>query len=137
MHKRSAIRKENKENKEKRKRGRPPKQRPSQAELPVLTQIPEIKSDQTEASIVKDAPETSYFVLCNGKPIKNIKELADIMEDLEDQVFNYHVTTDKNDFATWVKDIFKDIELAEKLAGVKDKKNMQLVLYRHIAHKLW
>ena len=66
-----------------------------------------------------------------------IKELADIMEDLEEHVFHYHVKEDSNDFANWIKDIFKDIELAEKIAGVKNKKHMQLVIYKHIAHKLW
>lgn len=85
----------------------------------------------------KDAPQEHYFILCNGKPLKNIKELADVLEDLEDHVFNFHVQPGKNDFATWIKDIFKDIELAETLAGVKDKKHMQLVLYKHITHKLW
>lgn len=122
--------------KEKRKRGRPPKKK----KLDEIKNeaVPELQTELiTETTVKRDAPETSYFILCNGKPVKNIKELADIMEEIEDQVFNHHVTPDKNDFATWVKDIFKDIELAEKLAGVKDKKHMQLVVYKHIAHKLW
>ena len=121
---------------EKRKRGRPPKNKKlSESKKEV---VPEVQTELiTENTIKRDAPETSYFVLCNGKPVKNIKELADVMEELEDQIFNYHVTTEKNDFATWIKDIFKDVELAEKLAGVKDKKHMQLVLYKHITNKLW
>lgn len=122
--------------KEKRKRGRPPKKK----KLDEIKNeaVPELQTELiTETTVKRDAPETSYFMLCNGKPVKNIKELADVMEEIEDQVFNHHVTNDKNDFATWVKDIFKDIELAEKLAGVKDKKHMQLVVYKHIAHKLW
>jgi len=136
MHKRSVVQKE------KRKRGRPPKNKniseknlgrhTEEAGLGKFQKLPEAK-----AAVLADAPETSYFLLCNGQPVKNIKELADVMEVIEDQVFNHHVTPEKNDFAIWVKDIFKDIELAEKLAGVKDKKNMQLVLYKHIAHKLW
>jgi hypothetical protein len=122
--------------KEKRKRGRPPKKK--RLDEIKNEAVPELQTELiTETTVKRDAPETSCFILCNGKPVKNIKELADIMEEIEDQVFNHHVTSDKNDFATWVKDIFKDIELAEKLAGVKDKKHMQLVVYKHIAHKLW
>jgi len=119
--------------KEKRKRGRPPKKKPTQEQVAPaqLAQQPE------QHPIKRDAPETSYFVLCNGKPVKNMIELADVMEEMEDHVFSHHVTPEKNDFAIWVKDIFKDAELAEKLAGVKDKKHMQLVLYKHITHKLW
>jgi len=123
--------------KEKRKRGRPPKKK--KAEAPAQEGfLPELEVKQKpELKVKKDAPESQCFMLCNGKPVKNIKELADIMEELEEHVFNFHVTPEKNDFATWVKDIFQDVELAEKLAGIKDKKHMQLVLYRHISHKLW
>lgn len=121
---------------EKRKRGRPPKKK--RLDEVKKDAVPEMQTELITANTIKrDAPETSYFVLCNGKSVKNIKELADVMEELEDQIFNHHVTPDKNDFATWIKDIFKDIELAEKLAGLKDKKHMQLVLYKHITHKLW
>jgi len=128
--------------KEKRKRGRPPKhkkniEKKAQEEVRDVVQetLPEVTAKVP--AIRKDAPETSYFILCNGKPVKNIKELADVMEELEDAVFNHHVNNDKNDFATWIKDVFKDIALAEKITGAKDKKHMQLVLYKHITHELW
>ena len=88
-------------------------------------------------SLKRDAPEANYFILCNGKPVKNIKQLADIMDEIEDQVFNHHVRAEHNDFSAWVKDVFKDVELAEKLSVAKDKKHFQLVIYKHIAHKLW
>ncbi len=127
------MRKKSITHKEKRKRGRPPKNQTAQ----VMREEPQAVPDKTLKAINRDAPETSYFILCNGKPVKNIKELADVMEEKEDQVFNHHVNTEKNDFATWVKDVFNEIELAEKLAGVKEKKHMQLVLYKHITHKLW
>lgn len=119
----------------KRKRGRPPKYKNKLSDSgtePALAVLPELKS-----GVKRDAPQEHYFILCNGKAVKNLKELADLMEELEDQVFNYHVTAEKNDFATWIKDIFNEIELAEKLAGIKDKKHIQLVLYKHITHKLW
>jgi hypothetical protein len=130
MHRKSAVQKE------KRKRGRPPKHKKAEKTGLEEREMPKLQ-ESVQITIKSDAPETNYFVLCNGKPVKNIRELADVMEELEDQVFNYHVTPEKNDFANWVKDIFKDIELAEKLAGAKDKKHMQLVLYKHITHKLW
>lgn len=105
----------------KRKRGRPRKPRPFNPDHPIR----------------RDAPQENVFILCNGQPVKNVKELADIMDKLEDSVFSHHVRQDKNDFAAWVKDVFKDTELAEKLAGVKDKKHFQLAVYKHIVHKLW
>ncbi len=117
--------KKTKNRKGKRKRGRPPKKKTRQ------------RKAVSKARVKRNAPKENYFILCNGKPVKNIKELADIMEELEDSVFNHHVNDDGNDFANWVKDIFRDIELAEKITGVKNKKHMQLVIYKHITHKLW
>ncbi len=76
-----------------------------------------------------------YFILCNGKPVKHVKELADIMEHLEDQVFNHHVSNNKNDFAPWVRDVFKDITLAKKIAGIKQKDHLRIVLYKHMLNK--
>lgn len=118
----------NKRGREKRGRGRPPKKK---------TRKKTTSKKAKKTSVKRNASKKHYFILCNGKPVKNIKELADLMEDLEDQVFNHHVRTDGNDFAKWIKDIFKDIELAEKLAGAQDKEHMQLVIYKHITHKLW
>lgn len=114
-----------KKEKVRKKRGRPPKKKTYE------------RKTISKTRIKKNAPKEKYFVLCNGKPVKNIKELADVMEGLEDHVFNYHVGTNRNDFANWVKDIFKDVELAEKIAGIKDKKHMQLIIYKHVTHKLW
>ena len=115
--------------KKKRGRGRPPKKKTRQKKT--------TKRASKKTKYNKDAPKENYFVLCDGKQVKNIKELADVMEDIEKHVFDHHVTPDSNDFAKWVEDIFKDVGLAKKLAGVKEKGRMQLVLYKHITHKLW
>ncbi|MBU1198627.1 MAG: hypothetical protein KKF46_08065 [Nanoarchaeota archaeon] len=121
----------------KRKRGRPPKKKTTGKKKPT-TQTTDTKTTiQKKPDICKDAPEMNYFVLCNGQPVKNVKELADVMDEIEEHVFDHHVTSDKNDFANWIEDIFKDMELAQKLAGAKEKKHMQLVIYKHITHKLW
>jgi hypothetical protein len=94
------------------------------------------KTAKSISKIVKDAPAEHYFILANGQPIKNVKELADALEHLADDVFNHHVTHDKNDFANWIQHIFEDTELAKELAGTKDKHHTRIVLYKHIVRKL-
>jgi hypothetical protein len=59
-----------------------------------------------------------------------------VLERIEDHVFNHHVTSDRNDFATWIHDVFKDVKLAQEIAGLKDKKHIQFVIYKHISHKM-
>lgn len=93
-------------------------------------------SSKTKSKVTSNAPVDSYFILCNGQPIKNVRELADMLEEIRDEVFNCHVNPDKNDFATWIHDVFDDIELAKQLAGVKDKTNIRIVLYKHLIKKL-
>jgi len=90
-----------------------------------------------QEKIRKNAPATQYFILCNGQRVKNVKELADTMEYIEEEVFNHHANPEKNDFVNWVKDVFKEVKLAEKIAKAKNKEHVQLIIYKHIANKLW
>jgi hypothetical protein len=71
--------------------------------------------------VVRVAPPEHVFWLCNGQTLKNLEELEKALETIDNGVFSYHVNAEKNDFANWIKDIFMDIELAEKLKGVMDK----------------
>ncbi|MFP4524293.1 MAG: hypothetical protein ACLFO2_03205 [Candidatus Woesearchaeota archaeon] len=94
------------------------------------------KEDKRKA-VKRDAHPDQVFVMVNGHRLKNVKELADVMERIEDHVFNHHVTDDKNDFANWLHDVFEDVELARKIAKAKSKDRVQFVLYKHISHNLW
>jgi len=81
---------------------------------------------------VPQAPPEHYFVLADGRVLKDYKELADIMDDLADNVYLHHVNKERNDFAKWIEDIFQDKELAERLRKASGKHNVQLIIYRHI-----
>lgn len=98
------------------------------------------KSAKTKVEVYtlgRDAPGQRYFILANGHPVKHVAHLAEILDDLEDHVFDHHVNPERNDFHTWVKDVFKDVELAKKMLGVNRKEDLQLVIYKHAAHKAW
>jgi hypothetical protein len=76
------------------------------------------------------------FVLCDGRIIKDYLELARILETLNDDVFCYHVTNEKNDFANWINDIFKEEELATDLRLVKSRAEMIALLYENLFDRL-
>lgn len=84
-------------------------------------------------NLTREIPHEKYFILANGQPVKNVAELAAILDQMEDHVFSHHVTNDRNDFHNWIKDVFEDVELAKKVLGAHDKKHLQLVIYRHMA----
>ncbi len=85
--------------------------------------------------ILKDAPETQYFLFCDGHPVKNVTQLADKLEHIKDEVFNHHVTENRNDFVNWIKDVFREIELAEEISGLKNKDHVRLAIYKHVVKK--
>ena len=76
-----------------------------------------------------------YFMLCSGGIIKNVKELALTLDYLSDEEFNHHVNHERNDFSNWIKDVFKEKELAEHLAATQDKKDSQIIMLKHLINK--
>ncbi len=84
---------------------------------------------------IQDVPEERHFYFVNGERVKNVKELAEIMDRIEQEVFDYHVNEEKNDFYNWIRHVFDDIELAEKLVGVTGPKHLQFTIYKHVADK--
>lgn len=90
-------------------------------------------SRQRVYNLTREVPEYHYFVLANGQPVKHVAELASILDQLEDHVFQHHVTAEKNDFHNWIRDVFEDVELAKKVSGATDKRRLQLIIYKHMA----
>jgi len=41
----------------------------------------------------------------------------------------------KNDFASWIKDVFREQKLAEELLKTTDKDKTQLIILKHIIKK--
>ena len=108
---------------------------------PVKTSAPRIAKPSVQPvasrvrvyNLTREVPGEKYFILANGQPVKNVAELASLLDQLEDRVFHHHVTPDRNDFHNWVKDVFEDVELARKMLNISDKKHLQLVIYKHMA----
>ncbi|MEM4330531.1 MAG: hypothetical protein QW273_00810 [Candidatus Pacearchaeota archaeon] len=80
------------------------------------------------------APEVSFF-LVNGGILKNIPELVSALKEMPDETYNYHVTKEKNDFANWIRDIYKNEELANKLFKAKNKKEVIKILEKALVEE--
>ena len=62
-----------------------------------------------------------HFRVINGLELRNMCDLADALEVMDDQTFAYHVNDTRNDFAEWVKDILGDQHLAEKMENLESR----------------
>ena len=81
---------------------------------------------------LSDAPAGKAFVLHTGNVILSLKELSESLKTMPDEIFHYHVNSEKNDFSNWIKGVFKEKELAESVSGVKNKQKMADLIKKRI-----
>jgi len=79
----------------------------------------------------KVKPEACFF-LVDGSTIASIRELIDALEKMNDDVFYYHVTSDRHDFASWIRDVFAEAQLADKLAAARSRFECQAAILKHL-----
>ena len=72
-------------------------------------------------NLKKDTEEKHYFHLKNGNYCKNAMELLNALKKMDDATFNHHVTSEKNDFVLWIRDIFNDKSLAAELESTNSR----------------
>ena len=86
--------------------------------------------------VLGEAPEEHHFVVADGRKLKNIIELADALETMTEEIFRHHANELKNDFATWVKDVFYDHGLAEDISHAKNRLETQIAVLRRLVKEL-
>lgn len=69
-----------------------------------------------------------FFILKNGRPIKNLHELVRTLKSIDEDTFKHHVNEHRNDFANWLKDILKKEQLAERIRNKKAKEELLKIL---------
>ncbi|MFT4310287.1 MAG: hypothetical protein ACMXYC_01515 [Candidatus Woesearchaeota archaeon] len=71
--------------------------------------------------IVADVDAQHYFVCRGFGTVKNIAQMIEALHHISLQDFQHHVNAQRNDIATWIKDIHKDETLALALQRVYDR----------------
>ena len=99
--------------------------------------VKKITKATIKKNLKKKLPEHHYFVMVSGQKVKNVKELADTLEAIDEELFRHHVNDVKNDFSNWIQDIFEETDLAEELKKEKSKDKTRLIIYKHISKHFW
>lgn len=77
---------------------------------------------------LQDVEADKYFKLHMGDELKSLEELRDALKTMDDETFGHHVNDERNDFANWVRDIIKDVRLADDLQRLRTRgKTLQRV----------
>ncbi|HII29611.1 hypothetical protein COT48_06240 [Candidatus Woesearchaeota archaeon CG08_land_8_20_14_0_20_47_9] len=75
--------------------------------------------------ILRRVPADKSFWLCTNKYLRNLKELAEALVDIDNDTFRYHVNRDKNDFENWIKNVVGDKRLSREIARIKTKETLK------------
>ena len=68
-------------------------------------------------------PEKAFW-FCDGQVAKSLKDLANILEKISQNIFEYHANSNKNDFSRWIADVFGETALAKEIQEIKSPKIM-------------
>jgi hypothetical protein len=79
-----------------------------------------VQIKQDAARILADIDGDKRFFCQDGSVIKNLTELVDCLNQMTEEVFYYHVTSERNDFSNWVRDVLGDERLASELSNVSN-----------------
>ncbi|MBI2541691.1 hypothetical protein HYV80_03205 [Candidatus Woesearchaeota archaeon] len=86
--------------------------------------------------ILGEAPVEHHFVVADGRKLKNVMELADALETMTEEIFRHHANEARNDFSSWVKDVFYDHSLAEDISRAKNRLETQVAVLRRLVKEL-
>ncbi len=70
--------------------------------------------------VAKSDAEKSFYV-SDGSVYATLAQLAKGLKKMHPDTFAYHANEQKNDFHNWVKDVFGEQKLAQKLLSAKDQ----------------
>ncbi|MBR9675591.1 hypothetical protein GOV05_01130 [Candidatus Woesearchaeota archaeon] len=68
--------------------------------------------------------EEQAFRFSDGSIIRSLGELADKIRSLDEASFSNHVNTQRNDFANWINNVFKDEILGQRISKVLRKDDL-------------
>ncbi len=86
--------------------------------------------------ILGEAPVEQHFIVADGRKLKNVIELADALETMSEEIFRHHANELKNDFSSWVKDVFYDHSLAEDISRAKNRLETQIAILRRLVKEM-
>src|SRR3989338_4880664 len=86
--------------------------------------------------ILGESPVEHHFIVADGTKLKSILELADALETMSEEIFRHHANEFRNDFSSWVKDVFYDHSLAEDLSRAKNRMETQIAILRRMVKEL-
>ncbi len=84
------------------------------------------------SQVLGEAPQEHEFCLSDGRRLKSVYELIDALESMSDEIFREHVNEAKNDFSSWINDVFKAPDIAKEIKKIQDRIETQKALMKRL-----
>lgn len=78
--------------------------------------------------------EEKAFRVRDGNQLRNLKDLHDCFEGMDENTFDHHVNEERNDFSSWVRDVLDDDKLANDLEEASGKTVMYLLVKKRLVN---
>ena len=78
---------------------------------------------------------TLTFKVADGRELQNIIDLVRALEEMGDDAFFHHVSEEKNDFSSWLRDVFELEGLAYGIRSAS-RPEMREKLYKHLLDEM-
>ncbi len=87
---------------------------------------------KTPAKALVYANNESCFWVTDGQILNSLAALRDAFSNMPKDVYAYHVSSDKNDFATWVEVVLCDGDCALDLRKAKTPTTAKTAVAKHL-----
>jgi hypothetical protein len=98
-----------------------------------LEYIKKIKTNYMSKRFLEPVEDGKEFYCRDGNTFRSLKELAQALENMNPEIFSHHVNEERNDFATWIRDVIGDAVLANRIKRTKNQNKMAKGITQRIA----
>lgn len=78
------------------------------------------------------ADDSTCFWLTDGQILNSLLALRDALENMNEEVYRYHVGNDHNDFSDWVGAVLCDEDCARDLESANTPQSAKSVVIKHL-----
>lgn len=69
-------------------------------------------------------PQDKWFILRDGRRISSLEDLKETLKNVENHIFYHHVNETRNDFSSWVRHVFENTNLADRIIYAKTREEL-------------
>src|SRR3989338_9924695 len=83
--------------------------------------------------VLTTAKPEHFFYCVDGSVLRSINELEKKLRTLSKEAYRHHVNESKNDFHSWIKDVFQEHEMAREILTAKTQAEAAAIVRKHLS----